>query len=227
MSVHQRHGYRVQAGTTQITYTLGSGCIITTTLTVYAVPAAITGLSHLCVGQSTGLSDASAGGTWSSSATGVATVGVTDGVVTGVTAGTAMISYSLGTGCTAAMSFTVVPVPSVIIGDSVICVGNTATLSDLTLGGIWTSGNTSIATIDSSSGFVTGRSSGTVLISYTVGSGCMAIGSIIVNPVSAVNGPSMVCAGQSITVSDSTEGGTWSSSSTVATVVYSGDTPGW
>jgi len=51
--------------------------------------------SSLCPGSSITLT-APSGGTWSSSNTGVATVGSSSGIVTGVTAGTATISYSSG-----------------------------------------------------------------------------------------------------------------------------------
>src|ERR1043166_5888863 len=97
-------------------------------------------------------------------------------------------------------------------------------MSDGTPGGVWSSGNDLTATIGSTTGILTGASSGTVLVSYTLGSGCMAVSSIIVNPVSPINGPGSVCQGQSIILSDTTEGGTWSSSNTtIATVTATGD----
>lgn len=58
-----------------------------------------------------------------------------------------------------------------ISGSSTVCVGASTTLSDTTTGGTWSSSNTSIATIGST-GIVTGISSGTVTISYTVSNSC-------------------------------------------------------
>ena len=75
--------------------------------------APIAGLDSLCVGASTTLSDTDPGGAWSSSATAVATVG-TDGTVTGIAAGTSIISYTIG-GSSAIMVMTVKPLPSVTI----------------------------------------------------------------------------------------------------------------
>ncbi len=55
----------------------------------------ITGSLTLCVGATTPLSHITSGGSWSSGATGIATVNST-GVVTGVAEGTATISYTAG-----------------------------------------------------------------------------------------------------------------------------------
>ena len=56
--------------------------------------ATITGTLTACVGSTTTLTGASSGGTWTSGATGIATVGSSSGIVTGVSAGTAPITYS-------------------------------------------------------------------------------------------------------------------------------------
>ncbi len=62
-------------------------------------PAAITGTTTLPASHTTTLADAVTGGTWTSSNTAVATVGITSGIVTGVAAGMATITYSLGGTC--------------------------------------------------------------------------------------------------------------------------------
>lgn len=198
-------------GTATISYTMGTGCMRTKTITVNPGPALIIGTPAMCVGQSVTLSDIG-GGTWSSSTPGVATVGLTSGIVTGVTAGTATISYSLGTGCAAIKTATVYPIPSAIIGDTTVCQGLTKTLSDATLGGTWSVSNPAIATIGLTSGIVTGVSSGTTVISYTSGIGCRVIRPMIVYPISPILGPNVVCPGQSIILSDTTMGGAWFSS---------------
>ncbi len=54
-----------------------------------------------------------------------------------------------------------------ISGPSFVCLGTSITLSDPVPGGIWTSSNTAIATVGSSTGIVTGVTSGVVYISYT------------------------------------------------------------
>ena len=59
------------------------------------------------------------------------------------------------------------PIVAAITGINRICVGSTATLSDITPGGVWKSFNTSIATIDQN-GLVTGITMGSTSIGYTV-----------------------------------------------------------
>lgn len=61
-------------------------------------PATITGSLNVCVGNTTALSDVTVGGTWRSSMTPVATIN-SSGVMTGVSAGTTTISYTMPTGC--------------------------------------------------------------------------------------------------------------------------------
>ena len=82
-----------------ITYTNGL-CSVTATVTVIAQPAAINGPANICGGTaSTVLTDATAGGTWSSSNLGAAAIGASSGLVTATAAGGATdIVYS--TGCT-------------------------------------------------------------------------------------------------------------------------------
>ena len=60
-------------------------------------PAPIQGVTTLTVGLTTTLTDATAGGTWASDNTAVATVDANTGVVTGIGAGTANIIYTVDT----------------------------------------------------------------------------------------------------------------------------------
>jgi trimeric autotransporter adhesin len=70
------------------------------------VPATITGTLSVTSGSTTALSDATAGGTWSSSNTAVGSVN-TSGVVTGVAAGNCTISYTMCAGYYATAAVTV------------------------------------------------------------------------------------------------------------------------
>ena len=67
-----------------------------------------------------------------------------------------------------------------------VCVNSTLQLTNTTTGGVWTSANTAIATVDNT-GLVTGKSAGTVIISYTVtnSNNCITTvtTSITVNPL--------------------------------------------
>ena len=213
----------VTAGTSVITYSVGAGltCMVTTTVLVNPLPVAIAGTTRVCQGLTTTLTDATPGGTWSSTPTTIATVGSGTGIVTGVSTGTAIITYTLSTGCIATTVFTVNPLPAAITGTLSVCQGLTTTLADVTPGGTWSSGTTSVATIGSSTGIATGVSAGTSIITYTLtATGCISTAVLTVNPLPAtITGPTSVCAGSTITLADVTPGGTWSSSNTtVATI---------
>ncbi|MES2704751.1 MAG: Ig-like domain-containing protein [Bacteroidota bacterium] len=207
----------VTAGTATVTYLSGTGCTATLTFTIDPIPATITGTTSVCEGATTSLSNATGGGTWSSSNTGVATVN-SSGVVTGVLAGTATISYTLSTGCYKTVTITVNQTPATISGPSTVIDGATITLTNSVSGGTWTSTNTAIATVGSSTGLVTGVDPGTTIISYTLSGGCYATTVVTVNPA-AITGMLSVCVGMNTTLASATGGGTWSSSNTgIATI---------
>ena len=174
--------------TVTITYTLGSGCITTTVVTVNPLPTAILGANNVCFGSSVTLSDAG-GGTWLSQNTGIATVGSSTGVVNGTGVGVTTITYTLPTGCLITMPFTVNPLPVGITGPNLVCVGSTITLSDLTGLGTWSSSNTAWATVGVGTGVVTGVAGGVVTISYIVGTGCYATYPVTVDAQLAVITP--------------------------------------
>jgi uncharacterized protein YjdB len=230
----------ILAGNATISYivTNGFGCVgrSTAVVTVNALPvvAAITGTATVCVNGTTNLANATSSGVWSSSAIGVATVG-TSGIVSGVSAGNATISYTVtnGFGCSASATIivTVNPLPSVaaITGTLSVCEGATTTLANSTIGGVWSSLTTAVATIDAG-GIVSGVASGNSIIRYRVtnGFGCIAdaTATVTVNAlpsVAAITGTLSVCQGLTTTLSSVTAGGVWTSSATgVATVGTSG-----
>ncbi len=211
----------VAAGSAVMTFTLSStGCYRTKTVTINPLPAPIAGSNNVCAsGATTTLSDITIGGTWSSSTPAVATVSGA-GLVTGVTAGSSTITYTLPTGCIATSPMLVNPLPGAISGTPVVCQGSTITVTDPTPGGTWSTSNVSQATAGATSGVVTGVSSGTPDVIYTLPTGCSQSMSILVNPLpAAITGTMSMCAGASTTLSCATPGGTWSSVNTaIATV---------
>ncbi len=235
----------VTGGAVVISYTVTNafGCPASASynLTVNAGPSvtAITGATSVCLGYTTVLADATSSGTWTSSTGSVATIN-SSGVVTSVSAGTTTISYTVvgALGCTASATTTVtvnaLPSVAAVGGPSNVCIGNVISMTESTTGGTWSSSNSAIATVDTTTGDVTGVAAGTVNISYTVHSaaGCPASASMAVNvqtlpSVAAISGPTGVCIGQSITLSDATSGGTWTSSNpSIAAVSGSGSVAG-
>lgn len=208
-------------GTCEITYTASSGCMASVVVTVNGSVAGVSGPSNLCIGVGYGFSDATSGGMWSSSNTDV-TIGSLTGIIVGVTAGTVYISYSLGSGCTSTMLVTVNASPGAIGGSTQVCEGTMITLTDGTVGGTWISSSTPIATINSSTGLVTGISAGSVTMTYELSTGCMATMGMTVNPApSPVSGSSTVCVGGTDTLSGFT-GGTWSGGGGAATISTGG-----
>ena len=207
------------AGTTIITYTsTTSGCYATAILTVTPLPVAISGTKTLCVGSTTSLSDATPGGTWSSSNTTVATVGSSTGIVSGLTVGTSIITYGNPTCYSTAIVTVNLLAP--ITGIETVCLGNTSLLSDAVGGGTWSSTNTLVATINSS-GLVTSLTTGTTVISYVLPSGCNTGATFSVVTDAPITGSPVVCVGATTTLDNATAGGgAWSSSNTsVATIV--------
>lgn len=207
----------VTAGTSIITYTLPTSCIMVTTVTIKPVPASITGTNEVCEGLTTSLSDGTAGGTWSS-VNANATIGSSTGVVTGVTAGTSLISYTMPNGCAATSTATIDPLPAAISGTMEVCLGLTTSLSSTSNGGTWSSSNAN-ADIGSSTGVVTGVSAGISTITYMLSTGCIATTVVTVNPLPAdITGITEVCPALTTSLSDVTVGGTWSTSNAHTTV---------
>ncbi len=234
--------YGMAVGSATIRYIASNLCGADTaafpvTISSSATAGTISGLPNLCIGLNDTLTDATTGGSWSSSAPGTATVDAASGIVTGVAAGSATISYSLTSGC--GISYTTYsvtvfgsPTAGTITGSSTVCVGSSVLLADASGGGVWSSGTTSVATVDVS-GNVWGASTGVATISYTVSNYCgtaVATISETVNPAASagtISGATSVCAGSSVTLSESGSGGSWTTSSTtIATVTSSGSVSG-
>ncbi len=208
-------------GTATITYSLGAGCSATRIITVTAGPSPITGPTGLCLGAANLLGEASPGGAWSSSATGIASVNST-GTITGLSVGTATIIYSLG-GCTTSLLMTVNPAPGAIAGATSVCTGSVTAFSNISGGGIWTSSNTAVATADGAGGIWGVAPGGIATISYSLGGACIVTKGITVNPVSSISGSSGICVGATTTLTNGTAGGTWHSGNTaVATISAAG-----
>jgi hypothetical protein len=179
--------------------------------------APITGTLNVCVGSNTTLSDATAGGVWSSGSNAIGTVGSSTGIVTGISAGTTTISYTVsGNTVTTVVTVSTFPIVGTITGTANVCHTFTAILSDAATGGVWSSVSGGVASVGST-GIVTGISGGTSVISYTVTNGCGTVAATSIATVDpapdagTISGSAVVCTGATTTLTDVATGGTWSS----------------
>ncbi|MDP4799222.1 MAG: tandem-95 repeat protein [Crocinitomicaceae bacterium] len=223
----------VSAGTTTITYTVTGtgGCAnasTTATVNVTAVPTAgtIAGTTAICANGSSTLTSSVTGGAWSSSNPLVAAINSSTGAVSGVNAGTAVMTYTVtGTGgcadATTSTTITVTPVPSAgtIAGTTAICANGSSTLTSNITGGSWSSATPAVASINAATGAVAGVSAGTAVMTYTVTGtgGCADVSTSTTVTVTAVPtagtiaGTTAICANGSSTLTSSVTGGSWSS----------------
>lgn len=224
----------VSSGTVMISYAISNVCgsdVATHMVTVYTFPATgnISGPDSVCAGSTITLSDTAAGGAWSAS-NAVATVSGT-GVVSGVSPGVDTIIYIKANPACSSRSthaVTVKPLPDAgtINGPGTLCVWDSLTLTDAATGGTWSQSPGGAALVPVSGGIkVLPVSTGTDTIFYSVTNSCgTAVASHVVvietiPSVGTIGGPSEVCVGQTITLTDPFAGGLWSSANTgIATV---------
>ncbi|MES2430603.1 MAG: gliding motility-associated C-terminal domain-containing protein [Bacteroidota bacterium] len=216
-----------------VTYTYAaSGCNPLATgnagITIIAAPSAgtLSGIQNICVGTNTTFSSTVSGGIWSSSDDAKATINSSTGTINGIAAGTVTMTYTItGTGgCSNATATRTVTVtdPSTagtLSGSQNICVGGNTTFSSTISGGSWTSSDNTKASINSSTGAISGVAAGTVTMTYTVTgtNGCSNVTATrtvtVTDPPSAgtLSGSQNICIGGSTTFSSTISGGAWTS----------------
>lgn len=203
----------IAAGNTTISYTMPNSCFRTVVATINALPAGISGDMEICVGASSVLTTTSTGGTWGIDASGTLNMPVANGIVTGVTDGTGTVTYTLSTGCYTTAIVTIDPLPAANTGTAEVCVNGSTTLSNINPSGTWSSAATGTATVNASTGEVTGVAGGTVGISYVLPTGCAAVTQVTVHALpSALSGGNAVCVGSTLSLSSTSGGGTWATS---------------
>lgn len=147
------------------------------------------------------------------------------------TAGTyTVMATNSTTLCTNAMADSAVaydaPAMSPITGPTEVCEAATVTLACADSAGTWTSSDATVATVDGTTGVVTGVLAGVVGITYTIPSGCFLIHDMTVNPspvVAPIVGLTSLCEDATTTLTNATPGGAWSSDdATVASIDASG-----
>jgi hypothetical protein len=223
----------VATPTATTTYTLSStapnGCIGTdqVVVTVNALPAngPVLAPAALCAGASAVVSNSVSNGVWTTSTPTLISLNAATGGITGIAAGTATVSYTTtgANGCTKVNSanITINPLPVAVVSSSngaSICQGTTTVLSAPAAASYsWNNGSTA-SSLNISNG-------GTYSVVLTSAAGCVSTPSapytVTVNPLPtanvAVSGPTVFCAGGSVTLTAS--GGNtyaWSNNTTAA-----------
>ena len=211
----------ITVGTATISYTDGIS-IATKVITSLPNPSSFSGSSTFCNGSTSTLTNTMGGGIWVSTDPSVTLIDSLSGLMTGISAGTATIVYTLPTGCSSYINVTVNPTPPAITGTTTVCLGGSTTLHDAISSGTWSSSSTSVAAIVSTLGLMTGLAAGSAIITYTLSSSCYTtIPVFVVSAPGAITGAGSVCTGSTITLSDGTAGGTWSSSNIARATVGS------
>ncbi len=207
-------------GVDTLRYTIANTCGSSTgtkVITIGALPYAghITGPTNVCPADTIFLADTTAGGVWL--ATNLKGVLSATGRFIGTFAGIDTVQYIFTNSCgsdTARSPITILPLPNAgtLTGASSVCVGTSITLHNTIAGGTWTSINTNASVADS---VITGLMPGTDSIIYTLTTTCgtaVAIKKITVYAfptVDTIAGPSVLCTGASVALTNATSGGFW------------------
>ncbi|MCX6205326.1 MAG: PKD domain-containing protein [Bacteroidetes bacterium] len=196
------------------------GCIdnITDTISVFQMPSiSASNVSAICSGNSVTLNSVASGGTapyqyaWSGpnafSSTS-ANPSISNISING--SGNYSVTLIDSNGCTAVASSSLLvnqtPVLSPIAGPLGGCVGSTINVSNSTTGGVWTSHNNSIATVNASTGQVSFLSTGSVMIDYSVTNGtCISTVSTTLNSNSVILHPDIIECNNGITHFNATD----------------------
>lgn len=216
------------------TNTCGSSIATTTSVIVVGPPTGVTAnivVGSLCSGFPMSLVGGASNATnysWSGPA-GYSSTLLNPPTFTASVTSSGTYTLAAGNSCftvTATASIVIAPLPPMgpITGTTTICEGSTSNLADTVLGGVWSSSNPSVATINAI-GTVMGVAMGTTTISYTNTNTCgtaLATTTVTVIPVPAstpVTGSSLLCQGSASLYSNIITGGAWSTSNpAVATI---------
>jgi gliding motility-associated-like protein len=176
---------------------------------------------YMCSGSTDTLHSSTAIGTWSSSNTAVATVDSLLGIVTAISFGTAIITYS-NTVCPATMLINVISIPTIV--GKIGCPGTAFSISNSPVNYTWSSSNLSVASINAA-GVVNCVSSGTSTITYSL-PGCSATTVVTVNPIPEVSlaKDTFLCEGETLMLSSPQPAGNtylWNTGDTTPTVIIS------
>ncbi len=197
------------SGSFSVSVTGANGCSASSQVTTVNVltpspVSAINGANSVCVNSATSFTNATSGGTWSTSNPLIATVS-TAGNVTGVSAGSATITYAINStnGCQNAATkvVTVNAVPATALtasGATTFCQGSNVSLTAST-------GSTYLWSTGATTSSITASTSGTYNVTVTNANGCSSVSTnqlitVNANPTASIstNGSTNLCTGGSI-----------------------------
>jgi uncharacterized protein YjdB len=212
----------VAAGTATITYTHANTCgtlNVTAPVVVLGQAEPITGATTMCYGSTQTLTDGTTAGTWSSSNTAIATIGSATGIVSPVASGSVVFTFTPTASKCNSGSYTFAVMVDTLLGAitynrDTVCVGmSVAQFTATQPGGVWSSGNYNIASVDQN-GVVYPQSQNRTVITYTLTNICgtlTATNNITCGiPPGPISGPGFVKLGSTTTYTDASTGGTWS-----------------
>ena len=216
---------------------------ITKTVTVNAAPptpASIGGATTVVAGSTTQLTSATSGGVWTSNS-GVATVNATTGLVTGVSVGSAIITYTVSNSCgnssvTQPMTVTaacVAPVANFTINNATQClIGNNFIFTNTSTGTAatytWYFGDGGYVASNNATHTYSAGNTYNVLLTADNACGSTSITkTVTVNAApptpSSIGGATTITVGNLTTYTSASTGGVWSSdNTTVATIDANG-----
>jgi large repetitive protein len=197
------------SGSYSVSVTGANGCSATSQATTVNVltpspVSAINGANSVCVNSATSFTNATSGGTWSTSNPLIATVS-SSGNVTGVSAGSATITYAINStnGCqnaaTKVVNVNAVPATALTAsGATTFCQGSNVSLTAST-------GSTYLWSTGATTSSITASTSGTYNVTVTNANGCSSVSTnqlitVNANPTASIstNGSTNLCTGGSI-----------------------------
>jgi uncharacterized protein YjdB len=235
----------VSAGNVVISYSLnGNGVcsqlVSTKSIAVLASPVTptISGGNTVEIGSTISFTTSSSNGVWTSSNNEIATIN-SSGELLGKNLGKTIISLAVtsNNNCSSSVSKEIEVVDNgkpecigILTTQSLVCLGSTPTFTSTISGGVWSSSNSNVASIDPVTGMLTTISSGTTIITYSKNDNLNCINTkgsklITISPIisSQITGESTLNKGATTLLSVNQTGGIWSSSlSNVASINSSG-----
>jgi len=183
-----------------------SGSTNTGIVNAYVPPTApILGGTSICMGQSTTLTNVNAGGTWTSSNTGVATINATTGQVTTVSSGSTIITYRTACGGVTTTTFTVNAIPSVTIaavGGTTGCPSSSVTLNATAPNGSTYQWFKNAVLINGASGLSYNATSSGSYTAVVTNNGCVsAVSNAVAITIADVTPPTITCPGNKVLAS--------------------------